>query len=80
MSEPRKGIHSIRLFDIAVVDVLLTIVAAIFIQRWSGIEFWKVLLGLFIFGIIVHRILGIRTKVHTLLFDHVQEPEASGYL
>lgn len=69
MSEPRKGIHSIRIFDIAVVDVLLTVVAAVYIAKWTGADLWKVLIGLFLLGIIVHRVLGIRTKVDTLLFS-----------
>lgn len=31
LGEPRKGVHSIRIFDFAVVDILLTIVAAVII-------------------------------------------------
>lgn len=69
VSEPREGIHSIRIFDIAVVDVLLTIVAGVFIAKWSGAPLWKVLIALFLLGIIVHRMLGIRTKVDTVLFS-----------
>lgn len=68
MSEPRKGIHSIRLFDIAIVDVALTVVAAFGIAHWTHWNIWVVLVVLFLLGIVTHRALGIRTKVDTLIF------------
>lgn len=68
MSEPGKGIHSIRLFDIAIVDVVLTVAAAVVISRWTKWNVWAVLVTLFLLGIAVHRALGIRTKVDRLIF------------
>ena len=34
LGEPKKGLHSYRVFDIAVVDILLTFVLAKFIQYY----------------------------------------------
>ena len=37
LGEPRKGVHSIRIFDFAVVDIFLTIVAAIIITAFISL-------------------------------------------
>lgn len=68
MSEPRKGIHSLRLFDVAVVDVLLTVMAAIGISHWTHWNPYLVFFALLLIGIVTHRLLKIRTKVDTILF------------
>ena len=61
--------HSIRIYNIAIVDVLLTILAA-FIIHWflPTYNFFRILLGLFITGIILHRIFCVRTTIDKLLF------------
>jgi hypothetical protein len=64
-----KGIHSYRVFNIAIVDVLLTIIAAWIIHFLiPKYHFLPVLLCLFIAGIILHRIFCVRTTVDKLLF------------
>ena len=64
-----KGIHSYRIFNIAIVDVLLTILAAwiihLFIPKY---HFLYILLLLFITGIILHRLFCVRTTIDKLLF------------
>lgn len=62
--EPGEGIHSIRLFDIAIIDVILTGLAAYAISRQ---HFLIVFMILIILSIIVHTLLGIRTKTNTWL-------------
>lgn len=64
-----EGVHSIRLFNIAIVDVILTIIGAYVITRIFNISFLTTLLGLFIAGIILHRLFCVRTTVDKLLFD-----------
>jgi len=66
--EPNTGIHSYRLFDIAIVDVLLTILAGYLIAKVFKISLFVTLVGLFVTGIIIHRVLGVRTKIDRLLF------------
>jgi hypothetical protein len=55
--EPRKGIHSIRIFDIAIVDLLLTMLLAYYIpleERYIySLAIWLII------GLILHRIFGI---------------------
>ena len=64
-----EGPHSIRIFNIAIVDVLLTIIAA-YIIHWMvpTYRFSIVLLILFASGIILHRIFCVRTTIDKLLF------------
>jgi len=66
LTEPRKGIHSIRLFDIAIVDVLLTGLASYFLDKKN---FLLVFIILILFSIIIHTMLGIKTKTNSMIFD-----------
>jgi hypothetical protein len=66
--EPGKGVHSYRLFGVAIVDVILTIIAAFIISYFFKYSFIKVLIILFILGIIFHRLFCVRTTVDKLLF------------
>jgi hypothetical protein len=68
LGEPRKGVHSVRVLDIAIVDVALTVVAAKLIAKHFGYNFWKTLLLLFVSGIVAHRLFCVRTKIDELLF------------
>lgn len=66
---PKKGIHSIRIYDIAIIDVLLTVLAAYVISYVSGYSWLIVVSLLFLLGIILHRLFHIRTTVDRWLFD-----------
>jgi hypothetical protein len=66
---PREGAHAYRLFDVAVVDVVATIVVAFIIARVFGFVFWKSLVTLFLLGIISHRIFCVETTVDKLIFS-----------
>lgn len=70
---PGEGAHSYRIFDIAVVDVVATVIVAFFIARVFGVVFWKSLVGLFLVGIISHRLFCVRTTVDKLVFPNVKE-------
>ena len=70
---PGKGVHSVRLGGVAVggvavVDVLLTIVGAYVIARWARVSFAWTAAGLFLLGIILHRMFCVRTTIDRLLF------------
>lgn len=75
--EPNKGVHSIRIFNIAVVDVIATVILALVIHQfilegmleWYSVSIWWVLLGCFILGIITHRLFCVRTTVDKWLFQ-----------
>jgi len=51
---PGTGVHSLRIADIAVVDTVMTVIAAFGISKWSHQEFWIVLLVLFVIGEFMH--------------------------
>jgi hypothetical protein len=69
LGEPGKGIHSIRLFNISVVDVLATIVGAYFISKKTGKNFKVVLIILFILGIVLHKLFCVQTTIGKILFN-----------
>jgi hypothetical protein len=62
------GVHRFRFFGIAVVDVTATIFVAWVVSYFFKIYFLYSLLGLFILGILAHRIFCVRTTIDKLLF------------
>ena len=65
---PGTGVHSIRLFGVAVVDVLVTVLFAYLISKWKKISFVKTLIILFVLGIVLHRLFCVRTTIDKILF------------
>jgi hypothetical protein len=66
---PRQGAHSYRIFNIAIVDVLLTLILGYIISYIYKISFVKTCVILFILGIILHRVFCVRTTIDKLLFS-----------
>lgn len=66
--KPNTGVHSYRIFNIAIVDLLLTFLAAFIIARLLKKTFWIVLLILFLLGIILHHLFCVRTTIDKLIF------------
>jgi len=67
--EVGKGIHSYRIFNISVVDVLLTILGAFIIWRFiPKYSFLYILISLFLLGIILHHIFCVRTTLDKVIF------------
>ena len=69
---PGKGGHSYRIFNIAIVDVLLTLILAYIISYIFKKSFFWVSVILFILGIFLHRLFCVRTTVDKLLFPYAQ--------
>lgn len=65
--KPGSGVHSYRVFDLAIVDVLGSVLIAVGINYYTG-GFWWVLLLVFLSGIVLHRAFCVRTTVDKLLF------------
>ena len=65
-----EGLHSYRIFDIAIIDVIFTIIGAYFLQKniFKKYNYHEVLVGLFLLGVIMHRLFCVRTTVDKLLF------------
>jgi hypothetical protein len=74
--EPNTGVHSIRIFNIAIFDVISTILLGIIIhyclEKFFNyyIKLWIILVLLFGLGIILHRLFCVRTTIDKLLFDN----------
>lgn len=66
--EPKTGIHSVRFLDIAILDIIVTIIGAWIISKFTKWDFWPVLIGFFLFGILVHKLLCVDTTINKLLF------------
>jgi len=65
---PNEGVHSYRLFNIAIIDVILTIIAAVLLSWFFNISIWKSIICLFLIGIFFHRLFCVRTTIDKLLF------------
>lgn len=76
--EPDKGVHAYRIFNIAIVDVILTLILAVLLALLFkyGFKFDLQLyilfiitaICLFILGIILHKLFCVKTTVDKLLF------------
>lgn len=67
---PDKGIHSYRLFGVAIVDVISTLIGGwiiAYFMKWNKLY---TIGGLFILGIILHKIFCVKTTVNKLLFSN----------
>jgi len=62
------GAHSYRIFNVAIVDVLLTVLVAYLISWYFRLPVLWTVIALFLFGIIAHRAFCVRTTVDKLLF------------
>ena len=70
--EPGTGAHNYRFFNIAVVDVVLTILAAYFLSWMTKISFFYCVIICFTLGIIAHRAFCVRTTVDKFLFPNAK--------
>ena len=71
---PGKGAHSIRLGDVAIVDVIMTLLGAYIIAYFTRTSFAWTAAGFFILGIILHRLFCVRTTIDKLLFPNADSP------
>jgi len=62
------GPHSYRLFNIAVVDVVATLIGAWLLSYSLDVPFWWMATFLFLLGIFLHRAFCVRTTVDQILF------------
>jgi hypothetical protein len=70
--KPRESLHSTRIkgIDIAAVDTITVLIIGYLISWYSGYSYWKTIGGLFISGIIAHRLFCVRTKIDSLIFTN----------
>jgi hypothetical protein len=69
--KPNEGVHSYRIFNLAIVDILMTVFAAFVISFYLKKSFLLTLIVLFIMGIILHRLFCVKTTIDKLLFSNL---------
>jgi hypothetical protein len=67
--EPNTGAHSYRIFNLAIVDIIATIILGIIISFVFKKAFIITLVILFILGIILHKLFCVNTTINNLLFN-----------
>ena len=67
--KPGEGGHAYRIFDIAIVDVILTIIGGYIIAYSFNWSKTKTIIGLFILGIFLHRLFDVKTTVDKIIFN-----------
>jgi hypothetical protein len=66
--KPNQGPHSYRFFNIAIVDFVLTIIAAtLYAIIFNKSVFYSNLI-LFITAIVMHYLFGVNTTINTIIF------------
>lgn len=66
--KPREGVHQYRFFDIAIVDLIGTIIGALLIARWLNYDFVSVFLFLMISSLFIHKLFCVETTLTKLIF------------
>ena len=66
--DPGTGLHSYRIFDIAMADLIMTIIGAYLISYYFKYSFLYTLLALLLVGIFSHKLFCVRTTIDKLLF------------
>ena len=66
--KPNEGVHKFRIFNIAIIDVIFVIIFAVIISKYFKISLLYTIIGIFILGIIIHRLFCVRTTVDQILF------------
>ena len=61
--EPGKGVHSYRIFDIAIVDVLLTMLSSWLVSKYFEKNFWTVFGINMALSIVVHKLFCVDTTL-----------------
>lgn len=67
---PGQGIHSTRIFGLALNDILMTIGGAIIIALVFNINVWKSLFWFFVLGEVLHYAFGTQTAFLTMIGIH----------
>ena len=66
--KPNSGVHSYRLFNIAIVDVMVVIIGGYMISKYFGYKTKDTIIILFLIGIIIHKLFCVDTTINKLIF------------
>jgi len=66
-----EGAHSIRFLNIAIVDLVFTIIGALLISYFTNTNFFIIFLILMLMAIILHRLFCVNTTINKLIFGEI---------
>ena len=67
----REGVHSFRLLDVAIVDVVGTMCIAVVLSWLTGLHIGVSIILMFLLGIVSHKVFCVNTKINVALFGKV---------
>jgi len=68
---PSEGVHSTRIFGVAAVDLILTLLASVLIAKYYKIDLLKTTIIIFLIGIVAHRLFCVNTTINKMIFGTV---------
>ena len=68
LGKPGVGIHSYRFLNLAIADIVMTIIGSWFVSYFFKLPFLWVCVFFFALGIFLHRIFCVKTTVDKFLF------------
>jgi hypothetical protein len=66
--KPNEGVHSYRIFNLAIIDVIFTIIGGYIIANLLNWSKTNTIIGLFILGIFMHRLFDVKTTIDKIIF------------
>ena len=69
LGKPKEGIHSYRIFNIAIMDVIFTFILAYIISLVFNMNYLISLLLTFILGFVLHYLFCVDTTINTFVYD-----------
>lgn len=75
--EPNKGVHSVRLFNIALIDALGTVIGIYLVHKYIERKFKRkipyvhIVVPVVVIFIFVHFLFGVNTTINTFLFGRI---------
>ena len=68
--KPNEGVHAYRFMDIAIVDVIATIICGYIIAYIFSLDVTNTIIILFLLGIILHKLFCVNTTINKILFNN----------
>jgi len=67
--KPNTGVHSIKIYNIAIIDFIITFLVSYFIYIFLNkkVNYWKLSISLLILGIFVHYLFCVTTPLNQFL-------------
>lgn len=65
--KPKQGVHKYRLFDLAIVDVFMTVVFIVLMVKYTAFSWYSVTLSVIFAMFFFHHIFGVETTTEKML-------------